>query len=285
MLGEKRNLIISLLFPLIATVVTVWIAGKDMFVTYESTKSACFILVCAAIWCGLFNSIQTIVKERENIKRDYVSGALRIECYMGSRAILQMALCLVQSIVLTMSLPAVEWVHGNEMPAEGILGGSALLEYGISLFFIMAASDAMGLMISCFVKKEELASRLAPYILIAQMLFSGVLFKLEGASNILSAVMISRWGMEAMGSISDLNDQPTRIYVELSGHNTGCACQQLTGGECPCIGSLEFAEFSDSFAHETGHLLLVFFVMLLFVLVPLVAGNVLLHQVKHDGRD
>jgi len=69
LLGERRNLIISLLFPFIAALITVWIAGEDMFNTYESTKSACFILVCASIWGGLFNSIQSLVKERKNIKR------------------------------------------------------------------------------------------------------------------------------------------------------------------------------------------------------------------------
>ena len=40
LLGETRNLIISMLFPLIAATVPVWIAGEDMFNIFESTKSA-----------------------------------------------------------------------------------------------------------------------------------------------------------------------------------------------------------------------------------------------------
>ena len=89
LIGETRNLIISLIFPLIAMLVTVWIAGEDMYENFEATKSACFIVVCAAIWCGLFNSIQVVVKERAIIKREYVSGACRIGCYTASRAIVQ----------------------------------------------------------------------------------------------------------------------------------------------------------------------------------------------------
>lgn len=280
LLGEKRNLIISLLFPFIAAAITVWIAGEDMFNTFEATKSACFILVCAAIWGGLFNSIQSLVKERENIKRDYVSGALRIECYMGSRAIIQFVLCFVQSFVLSLSIPMIEVVHGNSMPSSGLLGGPVMLEFFISLFLVMYASDALGLMISSVVKKEELASKLAPYILIVQLLFSGVLFKLEGAANALSGIMISRWGMEALGSICDLNDTPTTTFtlLEDAGYRSG---------DCYCgiMEWLEFPESLDSFEATSGHFLLVLFIMLLFVVVPLLVGTAMLHRVKQDGRE
>lgn len=263
LIGETRNLIISLLFPLIAAIITVWIAGEDMFVNFESTKSACFILVCAAIWGGLFNSIQTIVKERNNIKRDYVSGALRIACYTSSRAILQFFLCAVQSAVLCLSFYGVELVHSNSLPEEGILCGSPMVEYYITIFLIMYAADAMGLMISCIVKSEQLASQLAPYILIVQLLFSGVLFAMEGGAKIVSALMLSRWGMESLGSISNLNDLPLRLQEEF-----------------PMIPH----EADDAFTSSAGHLILVWLVMVLFVLVPLFSGNFLLHRVKKDSR-
>lgn len=267
MLGEKRNLIISLLFPVIAAAIIVWIAGENMFENYESTKSACFILVCAAIWCGLFNSIQTIVKERENIKRDYVSGALRIGCYTASRAILQCILCLVQSLVLCLAIPCVELVYGNGLPSSGVLDGPVMLEYFISIFLVMYASDAMGLMISAFVKKDELASKLAPYILIAQLLFSGVLFVMEGGAQLLSGIMVSRWGMEALGSVSDLNDLPLRIHEE-----------------APMTVELVKHKAEDAFAHDPEHLLLVWLVLLLFIAVPLLVCNISLRNVKKDTR-
>lgn len=267
MLGERRNLIISLLFPVIAAIIIVWIAGENMFENYESTKSACFIVVCSAIWCGLFNSIQSIVKERENIKRDYVSGALRIGCYTASRAILQFFLCLVQSLVLCLAIPFVEVVYGNDLPGSGVLDGPVMIEYFISVFLIMYASDAMGLMISAFVKKDELASKLAPYILIAQLLFSGVLFAMEGGAEVLSGVMVSRWGMEALGSVSDLNDLPLRIHEE-----------------APMTVELVKHKAEDAFKHDPGHLLLVWFILILFVAVPLVVCNLSLRNVKKDTR-
>ena len=79
MFGDKKNLLISLLFPLLAAFIVVWIAGENMYVQYEGTKSGNFVIVSAAIWGGLFNSIQTVVKDRANVKRSYVAGA-RIRC-------------------------------------------------------------------------------------------------------------------------------------------------------------------------------------------------------------
>lgn len=261
--GNKINLLISLMFPFMAAGITVWIAGKDMFLNMESTKSACFILVCAAIWGGLFNSIQAIVKERKNIKRDYVSGALRIECYTASRAIIQLILCAFQSAVLCLSFYGVHWAYDNELPSEGLIFGSAMLEYYITIFFIVFAADALGLCISCIVKNEQLASQMSPYILIVQLLFSGVLFAMEGAASSVSAVMLSRWGMEALGSISNLNNLPLRLQEEF-----------------PMIPH----EADEAFLYTAEHLQEVWLILLVFVVVPLIIGNIALHSVKKDTR-
>lgn len=261
--GETRNLIISLLFPLAAAAVSVWIAGENMFVNMESTKSACFILVCAAIWGGLFNSIQVIVKERDNVKRDYVSGALRIGCFTASRAIIQLVLCAVQSAVLCLSFVGVKLFFENELPAEGVIFGGVAMEYYITVFLVMYAADALGLMISCLVKSEQLASQLSPYILIVQLLFSGVLFPMEGAASAVSALMLSRWGMEALGSISELNELPLRLQAEF-----------------PMIPH----EADDAFLRSSEHLWEVWLILLVFIIVPIIIGNLLLHRVKRDSR-
>ena len=263
LLSQRRNLLISLLFPLGAALVTIWIAGEDMLVNMESTKSASFIIVCAAIWGGLFNSIQVIVKERNNIKRDYVSGALRIECYTISRALVQMGLCAIQAAVLTLTFLGMEWIYGNDLPDAGLIFGSPLPEYYISVFLVMYASDAMGLMISAIVKSEQLASQLSPYILIVQLLFSGVLFPMEGFSSSVSGLMVSRWGMESLGSISNLNDLPLRLQSEF-----------------PMLSH----EADEAFLYTAEHLTEVWLILVLFVVVPLILGDLALRRVDKDGR-
>lgn len=263
LLGETRNLIISLLFPVAATAVTIWIAGEEMFLNCEATQSALFIVVCAAIWGGLFNSIQVIVKERDIVKREYTSGALRIECFIASRAILQMGLCAIQSAILCLSFFGVEEVYGNEMLEEGLIFDSIVLEYYITVFLVMYASDTMGLMISCFVKSEQLASQLSPYILIVQLLFSGVLFKLKDIADTASNFMLSRWGMEALGSSSNLNEIPLALQDEF-----------------PMIPH----EVNEAYTATAEHLGEVWLILLVFVLVPLIIGNFALYGVKKDSR-
>ena len=261
--GEKRNLLISLLFPVAAGVITVWIGGEEMFVTMESTQSACFILICAAIWCGLFNSIQVVVKERPNIRRDYTSGAVRIGCYIASRGLVQFCLCLLQSGILVLSIPAVGGVYDNTLPEEAQLLGSPIAEYFLTLLLVMYAADTMGLMISSFVKSEQLASQLSPYILIVQLLFSGVLFELKGAASGASALMLSRWGMESLGNISDLNTIPSVIAEKVPQYVT---------------------PISESYEHTPEHLRETWLILLAFCIVPLLAGDVALHRVSKDGR-
>ena len=261
-LNDRKNLALSIVFPVIAALITVWIAGENMFVNFEGTKSACFVIVSAAIWGGLFNSIQVVVRERENIRRDHAAG-LRLRCYTFSRAIVQLALCLIQSLLLTCSIIGVQLWYGNEPPEYGIVLDAVIIEYFITIALLTFAADAMGLFLSSLVKKSETANVMAPYILIIQLIFSGILFSMQGAAETLSYAMLSRWGMEAMGSISDLNVLPLKI--------------QMTVPSVP-------HEAEDMFIHTSEHLLLVWCVLICFSIGFLLLGNMSLHRVTKDTR-
>lgn len=262
LLSDRKNLMVALLFPVVAAVITVWLAGKNMFVHYEGTKSACFVLVSAAIWGGLFNSIQSVVKERANIKREHING-LRIRCYTASRAVIQLILCVVQSAILTYTFIAVKIVYNNTLPDKGLIFNNPLFEYYISILLLMYAADMMGLLISCMVKKPETANVMAPYILIVQLIFSGILFSMKGFADNISYLMLSRWGMEALGSISDVNNMQLRI--------------QLTVPTVP-------HEAEKMFNANSEHLLTIWIVFLIFILVFVILGNLLLHRVSKDTR-
>lgn len=262
LLGDKKNLIVSLMFPVLAAIIVIWIAGENMFLHYDGTKSGSFVIVSAAIWGGLFNSIQTIVKDRSNIRRNFIAGS-RLRCYTASRAIVQFGLCIIQSLVLTLSYIGVTIVYDNKLPEEGILLGNPLPEFFISILLLMYAADMMGLLISCLVKKEETANVMAPYVLIVQLIFSGILFAMEGASEIVSYIMISRWGMEALGSIGRLNDLQLKI--------------QMTVPTVP-------HEFENQFEAASSHLLTVWGILIAFILVFVILGNLFLHRVSKDTR-
>ena len=75
----------------------------------------------------------------------------------------------------------------------------------LTLLLTVMASAAMGLIISAFAKNGDRAMTFAPFVLIVQLLFSGILFKLEGAVDVISRVTVSRWAIEGLGSTADLN--------------------------------------------------------------------------------
>ncbi|MCR5790330.1 MAG: ABC transporter permease [Lachnospiraceae bacterium] len=262
--SDKKNLFVSLLFPIAAAAIVIWVAGEKMFVSNEMTVSSCLVLASAAIWGGLFNSIQTVVKERANIKRDYVNG-IKLRSYIASRVVIQFLICAVQSAILMLSIPGIQTVHGNELPAEGLLCSSVYLEYYIDILLLMLAADMMGLMISCIVKKEETASVLSPYILIAQLIFSGALFQMKGVAEYFSKLMISRWGMEALGSTSRINDIPYQVQLDF-----------------PQLGRLY--QGLEMFNAEADHLRQTWYALLGFMIIFIVVGDILLHRVSRDSR-
>lgn len=45
-----------------------------------------------------------------------------------------------------------------------------------------------------------------PLLLVPQLLFSGILFKLEGATEIISNIILCRWSVEGLGTSVNLND-------------------------------------------------------------------------------
>lgn len=176
------------------------IVGKDMFSTYESTKSGFFAIISAAIWIGIFNSIQSICKEHDTITSEYRSG-LHISSYIISHVIFDFFVCLIQSIILI-----VICLLFIDFPSEGIIFGSSIIEYFITLFFIVWCSDIMGIMISAVASTPNVAMTAMPFVLILQLVMSGVLFELSGWSEKVAYVTFSKWGMSALGSIGNLND-------------------------------------------------------------------------------
>lgn len=74
----KRNFLnsngwYSFISTAIIALVTCIVAGENGFSTGLSSevKSTSFIIVCACIWIGVFNSITLICKERDIIKHEY----------------------------------------------------------------------------------------------------------------------------------------------------------------------------------------------------------------------
>lgn len=197
-----------IVFGAIISWLVAFVVGGKMFNTYENTKSGFFSIVSAGIWIGLFNSIQTICKERSIIKYEHRTG-LHMSSYVLSHVIYQAVICLIQSIVMLIICSIY-----IDFPEDGLIFSSCIPEYLITLFLMLLVSDVMGLAISSIVRTPNAAMTVMPFVLILQLIMSGVLFSLDGISKKIATFTVSKWGMEAMGSIGDLNSLPLKITLQ-----------------------------------------------------------------------
>ena len=208
LLNDRPRLLVLLLQPFLIAVLLHIVADENIFKIYESTKSMLFALSCSGIWIGLFDSIQEICKERVIVKREYMAN-LKLPGYIMSKFTLQAILGMIQSLILTLVFLKLVGVD-----KKGIFFAHFQLEIFITIWLTVMASVTMGFVISALMKTGDKAMTLAPFVLIVQLLFSGILFTLEGAGELISYCTVSRWSVEALGSISKLNRLELKLQAD-----------------------------------------------------------------------
>ena len=202
--GWKYIISVGLIMLLISTV-----TGEDLFVTDKATRNGSFALICACIWTGIFNSIRSVCKERDIIKREHRTG-LRMSSYVVAHVIHEGMLSMVEAFVAAIVI----WlVNSRHFIKSGVILPSGL-ELWISFFLVIFASDIFAMMISSVVTNENTAMTVMPFALIVQMIFAGVVFELEGITEKISHITISRWGMNSLCAIADYNDLTFFSYVK-----------------------------------------------------------------------
>lgn len=249
-----------IIFGLIISLLVSAIVGDDMFQTYDATNSGFFTILSACIWIGIFNSIQKICKERDIIKHEHRSG-MHISSYVISHVIYQGVICLVQSIIMLVC--CMIFIDFN---SKGIIFSSSLIEYFITIFLAIFSSDIMGLAVSSIVKTPNTAMTIMPFILIIQLIMSGVLFELDGIVEKVANLTISKWGMEAMGSIGNLNDPDLPLKIS------------------SIYPNVVRINFSSSYDATSEHLLKVWLVLIIFIIIFTLISIISLEFVDYDKR-
>lgn len=248
---------LGLLFvqPIAIALLLSLVAADGVFEIYNDTQSILFALSCAAIWIGLFNSIQEICKERSILKREYM-GNLKLPFYTLSKFLVQTLIGLIQALLMSLL-----FVLLIGKPEEGILMNNAFLEIMVTVWITIEASMALGFIISAIVKSGDKAMTMAPFVLIVQLLFSGILFKLDGAGKYIAYATISKWSVESLCSSANLNDLPMKV--------------QIPGAE---------REFEEIYEFAAGHLWGHWGILAGMVLLCAVVCTVALRRISKDGR-
>ncbi|MBQ9413476.1 MAG: ATP-binding cassette domain-containing protein [Oscillospiraceae bacterium] len=206
-LNDRQRLLLLLLQAPLLSLLISFVADGNQFDQYEMTKSLLFALSCSAFWIGILNAIQEICKERTILKREYMTG-LSLTAYLASKITVMGLMCLVQSFLLT---GVFALLVGS--PEDGIVLGP-FPELWLTAFLTALSASSMGLFVSSLFTNADRAMTVAPILLMPQILFSGLLFKLEGVTEAISWFAVCRWSMECYGTTANLNELPKRMQLE-----------------------------------------------------------------------
>ena len=153
-----------------------------------------FMSVVVALFMGLTVSAEEIFKDRKILKREAFLN-LSWNSYLMSKVFVQFGISALQAFTFVLIGNAITGIRGMT------------LEYWLILFTCWASANVMGLVISDSFKAVVTIYILIPFLIIPQIILSGVLVKFEKLNpNISSPVSIpfygemvtARWGYEAL---------------------------------------------------------------------------------------
>lgn len=199
--NDMERLAMIFIQPVLIGLLLALVAEKGIFDKMFETRSIMFALMSAGIWMGLFNTIQEIYKERVILKREYMAN-LKLPLYMLSKYVVQAMIAIIQSVIMVAVFVALK----GAPKCDGVVVGNPTIEMMVTIFVTIYVSAGFGLLISAISKNGDRAMSIAPFVLIIQLLFSGILFTLNGATEKISYFTFSRWSMEALGSTNSLNE-------------------------------------------------------------------------------
>ena len=251
---RQRLLLLLIQAPVLALLISL-VADGNEFEQYEMTKSLLFALSCSAFWVGMLNAIQEVCKERSILKREYMAG-LSLNAYILSKILVLGVLCLLQSFLIVGVFSA-----SVGLPAEGLFL-PPFREMLITTFLTATASAGMGLFVSSLFTNADRAMTVAPILLMPQILFSGLIFKLDGATELISWFAVCRWSMEGYGTTANLNDLQLKMQQE---------------------GIMILHEAEAFFDFTIGHMMKAWAILILFVVIFLVLARFVLNGIGKEN--
>ena len=165
----------------IITLIISSVTGENTFVAAQDTRNGAFALCAPA--SGWASSIPSSPSAGSGaiIKREHRTG-LHISSYMIAHMIYELVICLMETVIVTLIM---YFANRDHFPETGVFF-PPLLELMITFFLIIYSSDVLGLLVSGIVKNENTAMTVMPFILIVQLVMSGMIFALEGASKMIA---------------------------------------------------------------------------------------------------
>jgi ABC-type multidrug transport system ATPase subunit/uncharacterized tellurite resistance protein B-like protein len=218
-LANTQYLIITFLeAPLLAFLLSFIIKYRDVsetnelgytFIGNSNLPVYIFMSVIVAIFMGLTLSAEEIIKDRKILKREAFLN-LSWSSYLFSKASVMFIISAIQAMTFVI-------IGNGIMEIKGMY-----FQYWLVLFSAWASSNIMGLLISDSFKTVVTIYILIPFLVIPQIILSGVMVKYEklnpsisspGRIPVYGEMMTARWGFEALSVYQFMeNDYDRQFY-------------------------------------------------------------------------
>lgn len=201
---NKQYLLISLLeAPILAVLLgffTKYISGMtgnpDVYVFMKNTNLPAYIFmaVVVALFLGLSISAEEIIKDRKHLKRESFLGLSR-NSFLNSKIGLLFLMSAIQMFIFVL-------IGNYILEIKGMT-----LHYWLILFTTSCFANLLGLNLSAALNSVITIYILIPFILVPQLLFSGVIVRYENLHKsitsqvyvpVIGDLMTSRWAYEAL---------------------------------------------------------------------------------------
>ena len=217
---QWKNFVSTFIIVVLVCLVT----SDEMFRNYADTKNGAFAIISGCIWIGLFNSIQSICRERAIIKREHRTG-LRLSSYILAHVIYELFLSAVEALIV---LGVVLIRNHTHLPPKGLVFPLAVDLY-LTLLLVTFSADMIAILISSIVRTENTAMTVMPFVLIIQLVMSGAVFALKGVTKAVSYLTISRWGLNAVCAVANTDMVVEAAYRYSGGENAAPTASTLWG--------------------------------------------------------
>jgi ABC-type multidrug transport system ATPase subunit len=210
-IADRQYLIISLSGPpLLALLLSYFtrspIGENYVFRSNENLPAYIFMCVITSLFFGIMGSSEEIVSERKILKRESFLN-LSWFSYLNSKILIMFILSAIQSFLFV--------IIGNRiLEIRGMT-----LSYWFILFTTSCFGNMLGLNLSSAFKSLLTIYILIPFIIIPQLLFSGVLVKFDSLNirqqeyvPIIGDLMIARWSFEAIATDQFKNNKYERLF-------------------------------------------------------------------------
>lgn len=213
-LTNRQYVLINLLeAPFLALVLAVFVryspTAEYIFQKNQNIPSYIFMSIIVALFMGLTVSAEEIIKDKKILKREEFLN-LSKNSYITSKLIIQFSISAIQTFLFVIIGNSILGIHGM------------YFSFWLVLFTTSAFANVLALNISATMNSVVTVYILIPFLLIPQLLLSGVVVKFDQLNKfirndidvpIVGDLMVSRWALESalVNQFVD-NDFDKRFY-------------------------------------------------------------------------